>query len=133
MDVESELGKGSVFRLEFPLPETDEPAEEDKQESNQIFMLPKKVLVVDDDPIQLKIAEDMLGRNGITCTICMNIQEVVAALEKSDYDIVLTDVQMPETDGFGLLKLLRNSDIGNSRSIPVAVMTARSDGNTGDI
>lgn len=38
---------------------------------------------------------------------------------------------MPETDGFGLLKLLRNSDIGNSRSIPVAVMTARSDGNTG--
>ena len=31
MDVESELGKGSVFRLEFPLPETDEPAEEDKQ------------------------------------------------------------------------------------------------------
>lgn len=131
MDVESELGKGSVFRLEFPLPETDEPAEEDKQDNNQIFMLPKKVLVVDDDPIQLKIAEDMLGRNGITCTTCMNIQEVVAALEKSDYDIVLTDVQMPETDGFGLLKLLRNSDIGNSRSIPVAVMTARSDGNTG--
>lgn len=131
MDVESELGKGSVFRLEFPLPETDEPAEEDKQDNNQIFMLPKKVLVVDDDPIQLKIAEDMLGRNGITCTTCMNIQDVVAALEKSDYDIVLTDVQMPETDGFGLLKLLRNSDIGNSRSIPVAVMTARSDGNTG--
>ena len=114
MDVESELGKGSVFRLEFPLPETGEPAEEDKQDNNQIFMLPKKVLVVDDDPIQLKIAEDMLGRNGITCTTCMNIQEVVAALEKSDYDIVLTDVQMPETDGFGLLILLRNSDIGNS-------------------
>lgn len=131
MDVESELGKGSVFKLEFPLPETDEPAGEDKQENNLISMLPKKVLVVDDDPIQLKIAEDMLGRNGISCTTCTNIQEVVAALEKSDYDIVLTDVQMPETDGFGLLKLLRNSDIGNSRIIPVAVMTARSDGNTG--
>lgn len=131
MDVESEPGKGSVFKLEFPLPETDEPAGEDKQENNLISMLPKKVLVVDDDPIQLKIAEDMLGCNGISCTTCTNIQEVVAALEKSDYDIVLTDVQMPETDGFGLLKLLRNSDIGNSRIIPVAAMTARSDGNTG--
>lgn len=131
MDVESEFGKGSVFKLEFPLPETDEPAGEDKQENNLISMLPKKVLVVDDDPIQLKIAEDMLGRNGISCTTCTNIQGVVAALEKSDYDIVLTDVQMPETDGFGLLKLLRNSDIGNSRIIPVAAMTARSDGNTG--
>ena len=131
MDVESELGKGSVFKLEFPLPETDEPAGEDKQENNLISMLPKKVLVVDDDPIQLKIAEDMLGRNGISCITCTNIQKVVAALEKSDYDVVLTDVQMPETDGFGLLKLLRNSDIGNSRIIPVAAMTARGDGNTG--
>lgn len=45
MDVESELGKGSVFRLEFPLPETDEPAEEDKQDNNQIFMLPKRYLL----------------------------------------------------------------------------------------
>lgn len=47
IDVESELGKGSVFKLEFPLPETDEPAGEDKQENNLISMLPKKVLVVD--------------------------------------------------------------------------------------
>lgn len=131
MDVESEPGKGSVFRLEFPLPETDESVEEDKPGCNLIPVLPKKVLVVDDDPIQLKIAEDMLGRKGINCTTCINAREVVAALRKSDYDMILTDVQMPDTDGFALLKLLRNSDIGNSRTVPVAVMTARSDGNTG--
>ena len=45
--------------------------------------------------------------------------------------MILTDVQMPDTDGFAILKLLRNSDIGNSRTIPVAVMTARGDGNSG--
>ena len=104
---------------------------EDKPDSDSITILPKNVLVVDDDPILLKIAEDMLGRKGVSCTTCMNFQEVVAALEKSDYDIVLTDVQMPDTDGFALLRLLRNSDIGNSRTIPVAVMTARGDGNSG--
>ncbi|MDM8269997.1 ATP-binding protein [Barnesiella viscericola] len=131
MDVESALGKGSVFRLELPLPETDELVEEDKSDHNTITILPKNVLVVDDDPILLKIAEDMLGRKGVSCTTCMNFQEVVAALGKSDYDIVLTDVQMPDTDGFALLRLLRNSDIGNSRTIPVAVMTARGDGNSG--
>lgn len=129
--VESAPGKGSIFRLEIPLPETDELVEEDKPDSDSITILPKNVLVVDDDPILLKIAEDMLGRKGVSCTTCMNFQEVVAALEKSDYDIVLTDVQMPDTDGFALLRLLRNSDIGNSRTIPVAVMTARGDGNSG--
>ena len=45
--------------------------------------------------------------------------------------MVLTDIQMPETDGFGFLKLLRSSDIGNSRTVPIAVMTARGDGNSG--
>ena len=128
---ESAPGKGSILRLEFPLPETDELVEEDKPDSDSITILPKNVLVVDDDPILLKIAEDMLGRKGVSCTTCMNFQEVVAALGKSDYDMVLTDVQMPDTDGFALLRLLRNSDIGNSRIIPVAVMTARGDGNSG--
>ncbi|MDN0065049.1 hybrid sensor histidine kinase/response regulator [Bacteroides gallinaceum] len=129
--VESAPGKGSIFRLEIPLPETDELVEEDKTDSDSITILPKNVLVVDDDPILLKIAEDMLGRKGVSCTTCMNFQEVVAALGKSDYDMVLTDVQMPDTDGFALLRLLRNSGIGNSRTIPVAVMTARGDGNSG--
>ena len=131
MEVESNPGEGSVFRLEFPLPETDELLEEDKSDFNKITILPKNVLIVDDDKIQLKIAEDMLERKGISCTTCLNVKEVVIALGESDYDMILTDVQMPDTDGFGLLKLLRNSDIGNSKTIPVAVMTARGDGNTG--
>lgn len=129
--VESTPGKGSIFKLEFPLPVTDELVEEDKPDNASITILPKNVLVADDDPILLKIAEDMLGRKGVSCTTCMNFQEVVAALGQSDYDMVLTDVQMPDTDGFALLRLLRNSDIGNSRTIPVAVMTARGDGNSG--
>lgn len=129
--VESAPGKGSIFKLEFPLPVTDELVEADKPDNDSITILPKNVLVVDDDPILLKIAEDMLGRKGVSCTTCMNFQEVVAALGKSDYDIVLTDVQMPDADGFALLRLLRNTDIGNSKTIPIAVMTARGDTNTG--
>lgn len=131
INVESKLGKGSVFKLEFLLPETDELVDECNSYSESITILPKNVLVVDDDPILLKIVEDMLGRNGITCTTCMNVRDVVTAIRQSDYDMILTDVQMPDIDGFALLKLLRNSDIGNSRTIPVAVMTARGDGNSG--
>ena len=130
IEVESIPGKGTCFYLELPLPETDEPIEEPSAE--QVFsILPRKVLVVDDDIILLKVTKDMLERNGIACTICLNVQEAVSALYNSDYDLVLTDIQMPVTDGFGLLELFRNSDIGNSRTIPVAVMTARGDGNSG--
>lgn len=130
IQVTSIPGKGSVFKLEFPLPETDEPVEESQPDTNLLSMLPQKVLVVDDDPIQLEIAEDMLGRQGIICTTCSSAQEVIKAFERSDYDILLTDLQMPGTDGFALLKLLRSTDIGNSRTIPIALMTARNDGNT---
>lgn len=86
---------------------------------------------MDDDSILLKITEDMLGRNGVECTTCQNAKEAILALNRLDYDLVLTDIQMPVTDGFGLLRLLRNSDIGNSRTVPVAVMTARGDGDSG--
>lgn len=130
LDVESTLGKGSLFRLKLPLPETDESEKEDLQEYGQIITLPKRVLVVDDDPILLKIVEDMLGHKGIICTTCLNVKEVIVELEQANYDVVLTDIQMPGTDGFGLLNLLRNSSIGNSKTVPIAVMTARGDDNT---
>lgn len=91
LDVESPPGKGSQFRLKFPLPETDENEKENLQEYEQIITLPKKVLVVDDDPILLKITEDMLGRKGIICTTCLNVKEVMAAVGQADYDVVLTE------------------------------------------
>ena len=131
MEVESRPGKGTAFRLTFPLPETTEDPETEELPIQSGMVLPKRVLVVDDDSILLKITEDILGRNGVECMTCRNAKEAVLALERLDYELVLTDIQMPVTDGFGLLKLLRNSDVGNSRTVPVAVMTARGDGDSG--
>ena len=125
LDVESELGKGSVFRLKLPLPETDGNVAAVEIPTATSSVLPKRVLVVDDDCILLKVIEDMLGRNGVECTTCRNAREAVEALGKADYDLVLTDVQMPDTDGFG------TANIGCSRTVPVAVMTARGDGDSG--
>lgn len=131
LGVESELGRGSVFRLKLPLAETDEVVSAVEVPAITFVVLPKRVLVVDDDCILLKVIEDMLGRNGVECTACRNAREAMEALGKNGYDLVLTDVQMPDTDGFGLLKLLRTADIGCSRTVPVAVMTARGDVDSG--
>ena len=82
--------------------------------------LPKRIILVDDDPIQLRIVMEMLERNGVSCRTCIGAKDVVGELRKEPYDLLLTDIQMHGTSGFDLLYLLRHSNIGNSRTIPVA-------------
>lgn len=128
LDLVSSLGNGTTFKLIFSFPETTVMIEDCVLIDSLSLRLPEKVLVIDDDQILLKVTEDMLNRNGVKCTVCTTAQELMSTLEESDYDLLLTDIQMPVMDGFSLLKLLRNSDIGNSKKIPVAAMTARGDG-----
>ena len=89
--------------------------------------LPQNVLVIDDDAMLLNVIKEMLERNGMNCTTCTTTKEVVKAMRGKDYDLLLSDIQMPGTNGFDLLTLLRRSSIGNSRTIPIVAMTARGD------
>lgn len=127
ISVKSSFGKGSVFRVILPLTETDEKEEKDYVSITDAIRLPRKVLVIDDDSVQLEVIKEMLERNGVSCEVCSNMKEVVQAFRTQNFDLVLTDIQMPGADGFSLLKLLRNSNIGNSRAVPVMAMTARGD------
>lgn len=130
ISVESSIGKGSVFRVFLPLCETEEKEKEGNESIGGSLRLPRQVLVIDDDSVQLAVIKEMLERNGVSCEACRNVKEVVQALRERNFDLILTDVQMPGTDGFNLLKLLRNSNIGNSQTVPVMVMTARGDKDT---
>lgn len=130
ISVESSTGKGSLFRVTLPLCGTEEREKAENKSIAGSLRLPREVLVVDDDSVQLEVIKEMLERNGVSCEACRNVKEVVQALRKRDFDLILTDVQMPGTDGFNLLKLLRNSQIGNSQTVPVMVMTARGDKDT---
>lgn len=125
--IASEVGKGSTFRVSLPLPLTDETVENEEWVSNPAVRLPQRVLAIDDDPLQLEIVKEMLERNGVSCTTCKNTRTLVGEMRKADYDLLLSDIQMAGTNGFELLELLRNSNIGNSRTIPVVAMTARGD------
>lgn len=125
--VASEVGKGSTFRVSLPLPLTDETVESEVQSHDTSLRLPQRVLAIDDDPLQLEIVKEMLERNGVSCTTCKNTRTLVGEMRKADYDLLLSDIQMAGTNGFELLELLRNSNIGNSRRIPVVAMTARGD------
>lgn len=125
--VASEAGSGSTFCVTLPLPTTEELIEDENILSSYTGSLPQDILVIDDDPMLLNIVKEMLERNGVTCTICTTAKEVVKAMRNQNYDLLLSDIQMPGTNGFELLTLLRNSNIGNSRTIPIVAMTARGD------
>lgn len=128
IDVESTLNQGTTFTVTLPLPVTDEPVEEERVSFDTSLHLPKNVIAIDDDILQLELVKEMLERNGVSCTICSKVDKLTEELRKKNYDLLLSDIQMPNTDGFKLLALLRKSRIGNSKEIPVVAMTARSEG-----
>lgn len=125
--VTSRPGEGSTFRVSLPLPETDGDMEPGTGRKTVSMRLPSRVIAIDDDPLQLAVVKEMLERSGVSCHACCKVQEVVAAMRHTNFDLLLTDIQMGKTGGTDLLRLLRHSDIGNSQSIPVVAMTARGD------
>lgn len=127
ISVSSTEGIGSCFEVSIPMSETNLNKEIPSPVRTFSGILPKRVIAIDDDPLQLAVMKEMLERNGVDCITCSIAKDVVKAMREKDYDLLLSDIQMIGTSGFELLDLLRNSTVGNSRTIPVVAMTARGD------
>ena len=138
IDVQSTPGEGSCFTVTLPLYPVGksvmegELSESDKGESIQepATILPMKVirvLLIDDDKIQLSLTAAMLKQHGIDAVCCEQLEELIEQLRTSVFDVLLTDIQMPAINGFDLVKLLRASNIPQAKTIPVIAVTARSE------
>lgn len=86
-----------------------------------------RVLLIDDDKIQLSLTAAMLKQHGIDAVCCEQLEELIEQLRTSVFDVLLTDIQMPAINGFDLVKLLRASNIPQAKTIPVIAVTARSE------
>lgn len=129
ISVSSKYGEGSCFTVCLPLPKgpqlkTDESIDTESPASKPICV-PLRLLLIDDDVIQLQLMTAMLAKRGIEALSCRNVDELLDALRTSSYDLLLTDVQMPAISGFDLLTLLRSSNISQAKTIPVIAVTAR--------
>lgn len=134
IEVDSVPGKGSTFTLRIPLfpVRVSESADRDIGTETAGTALPPpsaplRVLLIDDDRIQLTLTAAMLRHSGIDSVACIRPDELLDALRSGAFDVLLTDVQMPAINGFDLLRLLRASNLSQARTIPVIAVTARSD------
>lgn len=125
--VESKPGVGSLFTAILPMSPTILKKERKAIVQNNSLQYPLRILAIDDDPMQQILMREMLHRQNITCNCCSRADEVMEQLRSEQYDLLITDIQMPETDGFMLLKMLRESDIPQAKTISVLAMTARID------
>lgn len=138
--VDSTLGEGSCFTVVVPLypvaksvcsddghKETETLPAEDRNAEEAGSAEDFRILLIDDDKIQLELTAAMLREQGIIAVCCQQLDELMCQLRDSTFDLLLTDIQMPAIDGFDLLRLLRASNIPQARQIPVIAVTARSE------
>lgn len=122
--LESEKGKGSRFTVEIPMPIVDEQTVQSRQgyvRHNEAY---HEVIAIDNDEVLLLMLKEMYAQEGIHCETCTGAAELMELIRKKEYSLLLTDLNMPEINGFELLELLRSSNVGNSKTIPVVVTTA---------
>ena len=104
----SESGKGSTFAFHVLLGITQQLPEEAQytpfDASNQ--RLPK-VLVVDDNAVNLVIMRKFLANLGIDADVAANGREAIDLVQRQDFDLVFMDVQMPEIDGLAATRIIR--------------------------
>ncbi len=122
--LESEKGKGSRFTVEIPMQTAGELPERINQTRIHHDRAFHDVIAIDNDEVLLLMLKEMYAQEGVHCDTCTDAAELMEMIRRKEYSLLLTDLNMPEINGFELLELLRTSNVGNSKTIPVVVTTA---------
>ena len=122
--LDSEKGKGSRFTVEIPMQTAEEQPGQSYQGYDRRNEAYHEVIAIDNDEVLLLMLKEMYAQEGIHCDTCTDAAELMELIRKKEYSLLLTDLNMPDINGFELLELLRTSNVGNSRDIPVVVTTA---------
>ena len=128
IQVQSAKGVGTTITVELPLKicaVTEADAE--KTEEKQWSVNGQKILVVEDNDLNMEIAEFILSSEGAQVVKAWNGREAVDIFEKSDpgeYDVILMDLMMPIMGGLTATKVIRGMERSDAKEIPIIAMTA---------
>jgi CheY-like chemotaxis protein/HPt (histidine-containing phosphotransfer) domain-containing protein len=119
--VESVYGQGTVFHVSIPKTLGDETLIHSTGNNEQIIYAPDaKILVVDDNAINLNVARGLLQLHNISAETATSGRQAIEMIQNNHYDIVFMDHMMPEIDGVETTKILRAAGI----DLPIIALTA---------
>ncbi len=130
IQVTSELYRGTTFTIVIPfvIAQAELPSEQEQTAVQDITLLQgKRVLLAEDNMVNMELAVEMLSMNGMLVSQAWNGREAVelfAASEPFSFHAILMDMQMPEMDGCEAAKRIRSMDRPDASSIPIIAVTA---------
>lgn len=125
----SEIGKGSIFEIEFLLKRADEITLSTEKINKRLpdtatfsvaFLKGRKILAVDDSPDNLKLLSHYLKNSEVQMTFAENGMQAISEVENNKFDLILMDVQMPGMDGHETTAEIRRLNFKN----PIIALTA---------
>ena len=134
--VASELGQGSTFTVTLPLQAITEPEDADctehvelpmQTESSAFDLRGKKLLIAEDNEINMEIATEILSMNGVQVVQAWDGQqavEIFSASQPHEFDAILMDMQMPNMNGCQAAQAIRTLERADAATIPIIAVTA---------
>ncbi len=121
ISVESKVGHGTAFTIVLTMEETKSESKTSGNLSKK-DRLGKRILVAEDNKMNQILFEKLLKTRNYNYTLVSNGKEALEAMDKSNFDLIILDMQMPELDGLEAAKRLKQSPI--HRDTPIIILTA---------
>jgi len=126
--VASEPGQGSAFTFEMPLkkavPEEILDGQIMSDETMASLVRDAKVLFTEDNQLNVLLGTTILKKWKINYDVAYNGREAMDLFKENNYDVILTDIQMPEMNGLELTELIRNYPDISKANVPIMALTA---------
>ncbi len=125
LNMTSVLGKGSIFEIQLPLLFDNSKLQE--HSTIKFSNLELTAIIIDDDVNLLNLTSEVLKQNNYKVLAFNNAEEALEAIQKTPFDFVITDIQMPQIDGFLFLEKLKTATDSQYSNQPIIAVTGRTD------
>lgn len=123
IQIESDLNKGSTFYFDLVLNKSETTVQPVAMQSENVQSIEgSRVLVVDDNKINLVVTKKVLDQFKLDSDTVDNGREAIELVKNGNYDCILMDLHMPDLDGYMTTELIRRFD----KDIPIVALTAAS-------